>query len=225
MSPPSLRFAAHFAGPGRLDLQAMPLLFPSGNRLLTAVILALGAVACAQSPSDATGTAALLPGCLAAGDGDLQAQLRGAMVADIAWRNDQMQCEGGQRPDGQGLRVTIAGPLPADAALPPATASRPKLRFIFGIDLHDAAAGTAQALPTNLTIIVEGEQQVYATLGDDKCAVEVLQRSPLTASGGQFDRVAVRGYCTGPAADLAGNVRLLVPTFSFTAQVRNGDNP
>ena len=203
----------------------MPRLLSCANHLLAAAILALGTVACAQSPPDAAGAVSQLPGCLAAGDGNLQAELRGALVADVAWRNDQMQCEGGQRPDGQGLRVTIAGPLSADAALPPGTAGGPKLRFIFGIDLHDAAAGTAQALPTNLTIIIEGERQLYATRGDDKCAVEVLQRSPLPASGGKFDRVAVRGYCTGPAADLSGNARLLVPTFSFIAQVRNGDNP
>jgi hypothetical protein len=221
----ALRILAHFAWPGTLNCAVMPLQFPSGNLLLSAAILALATVSCAQSPPDAAGTLSQQPGCLVAGDGNLQAQLRGALVADVAWRNDQMQCEGGQRPDGQGLRVTIAGPLPTDAALSTGNASRPKLRFIFGIDLHDAAAGTAQALPTNLTIIIEGEQQLYATRGDDKCAVEILQRTPLAASGGKFDRVAVRGYCTGPAADLSGNIRLLVPTFSFIAQVRNGDNP
>lgn len=199
----------------------MPLLHHPCNRLLPAVILVLGAAACAQSPPD-VGASAALPtlaqGCLAAGDGSLQAKLRGALAADLDWRNDQMQCEGGIRPDGKGLRVTIAGPLP-DAAAPA------RLRFIFGIDLVDTASGAAQALPTNLTVIVEGEQQLYATRGDHKCAVETMQRLPLAASGGKLDRVTVRGYCTGPASDLTGDARLLVPTFAFTAVMHHGDVP
>jgi hypothetical protein len=208
----------------------MPLLHQPGTRLLAALVLALATGACAQSPSGKVATAAPAPaaGCLAAGDGTLQARLRGALVADLDWRNAQMQCAGGMRPDGQGLRVTIAGPLPVGAA--PAAASGaagapPLLRFIFGIDLHDAASGAAQVLPTNLTVIVEGAQQLFATRGDDKCAVETLERTPIAASNGKLDRVQVRGYCTGPAADLDGSVRVLVPTFAFTAVVHNGDGP
>jgi len=208
----------------------MPPLQLPGNRLLTAFIIVLAAGACAQRPADPDTTAALpalTQGCLLAGDGNLQAELRGALVADLAWRNAQMQCEGGMRPDGRGLRVTIAGPLPAAAAATAAgSATTPaRLRFIFGIDLRDSASGAAQALPTNLTIIIEGGQQLYATRGDDKCAVETLQRTPLAASNGKLDRVAARGYCTGPASDLSGNARLLVPTFAFTAVMNSGDAP
>lgn len=202
----------------------MPLLHQPGTRLLAALVLALATGACAQSPPDTAATAQPAAGCLAAGDGNLQARLRGALVADLDWRNAQMQCEGGMRPDGQGLRVTIAGPLPA-GSVPAAGATAPLLRFIFGIDLQDAASDAAQVLPTNLTVIVEGGQQLYATRGDDKCAVESLQRTPIATSSGRLDRVKVRGYCTGPAADLAGNVRVLVPTFAFTAVVHNGDGP
>lgn len=157
-------------------------------------------------------------GCLSAGDGVLQADLRGALDADLSWRNSQMQCEGGPRPDGHGLRVAIAGPLAK-----PGEPAR-QLRFIFGIDLRDTAAGVAKVLPTNLTVIVEGEQKLYATLGDDKCAVENLQRTPLNTGDGKLERVQVRGYCTEPATDLAGVTRLMVPTFSFTAVVHKGED-
>ncbi len=195
----------------------MPLLQSPASRALATLLLAMTAGACAENPRDKTASAApaAQTGCLATGDGSLQAELRGALVADLAWQNAQMQCEGGPRPDGNGIRVTIAGPLSAGQ----------QLRFIFGIDLHDTASGVAQALPTNLTVIVEGGQQLYATRGDDKCAVETLQRTPLPASNGRLDRVKVRGYCIGPASDLAGATRVLVPTFSFTALIRNGDNP
>jgi hypothetical protein len=208
----------------------MPLLQTPASRVLATLFLALAAGACAQSSTQVPAGAApaTQAGCLATGDGSLQAELRGALVADLAWQNGQMQCEGGLRPDGAGIRITIAGPLPAQAGQPqsPAGGTAPgHLRFIFGIDPHDTASGVAQALPTNLTVIIEGGKQLYATLGDDKCAVETLQRTPVPDSGGKLDRVQVRGYCTGPASDLAGTVRLFVPTFSFTAQLRNGDDP
>lgn len=169
-------------------------------------------------------SAAATPGgCIAGGGGALQAQLRGALTADLDWSNDRMLCEGGARPDGKGLRVTLAGPLPG-AGAGEAPAPR-QLRFIFGIDYQDQAAGRAQALPTNVTVILEGEGRMFATRGSDRCAVETLERLPLAAEGGRYERVHVRGYCTEPAADLGGDARLLVPTFEFTGRVATGEAP
>jgi hypothetical protein len=205
----------------------MPLLLRPTRRVLTAFLIALGAGACAQSQPevDAVEATAQVAGCLEAGDGTLQADLRGALEADLSWSNAQMQCEGGMRPDRNGIRITIAGPLPAMPARPTALPdSQSALRFIFGIDLQDTASGAAQALPTNLTVIIEGAQLLYATRGDDKCAVETLERTPL-AGNTKLERVKVRGYCSGPASDLAGTSRLFVPTFSFTALLNTGGDP
>lgn len=177
----------------------------------------LGTGACAEAPQDATAAAtAQTQGCLESGDGSLEAQVRGALVADLKWSNAEMQCDGGPHPDGSGIRITVAGPLPGTSST---------LRFIFGIDPHDTASGVAQAFPTNLTLLVEGGSQLYATRGNDKCAVETLQRTPLPKSAGGLDRVKVRGYCVGPASDIPGSTRVLVPTFSFTALLRTGDDP
>ncbi len=205
----------------------MPLPPRPSRRMLTTLLTALGAGACAQSQPDVGALSTLSPatGCLEAGDGALQAQLRGAMEADLSWKDAEMQCEGGMRPDGKGVRITIAGPLPVlPAQSAAASDSQAALRFIFGIDLQDTASGAAQALPTNLTVIVEGAQLLYATRGDDKCAVETLERTPL-AGDAKLERVSVRGYCTGPASDLAGTSRLFVPTFSFTALLNTGGDP
>lgn len=186
------------------------------TRFSVLAVIVLACAACAgehdqsanQSEIQSTQAAA---GCIAGGGGFLQAQLRGALVADLDWRNAQIKCEGGPRPDGQGLRVTFAGPLPVAEGAPPR-----QLRFIFGVDLHDIAAGAAQALPTNLTVILEGERQLYSTQGDGHCAVELLERSPLDAAKGSKQRVHARGYCLDPATNLAGDARLHVPTFEFT---------
>ena len=167
--------------------------------LLPAMLLA----ACMQKPaaSDAAAadTAVEADGeaCLA-GEGRLEAQLRGALQADLDWRAGQMQCDGDLRPDGSGLRISLAGPLDATR----------RLRFIFGIDLQDTASGPAQVLPTNLTVLVEAEATLFATRGADKCAVEDLERTLLEPG---LERVSVRGYCLGPASDLAGEQRVLVP--------------
>ena len=191
------------------------------HRLNAACLIgAIAMTACAggdpATPSGAS-TASTAPGCIAAGGGFLQAQLRGALTADVDWKNAGISCEGGPRPDGRGIRITMAGPLPGEAGR--------QVRFIFGIDSQDVAAGPARALPTNLTVILEGGGRMYATRGDDRCAVETLERSPLADAGTRLERVHARGYCTEPAAELAGDGRLLVPTFEFTGVMAAGDAP
>jgi hypothetical protein len=195
----------------------MPCLPTSLHRALALACIALGSGACAQDPADNSQPPGnRSDGCLVSGEGSLEATVRGAVVADLAWSNAEMQCDGSPHPDGRGMRVTIAGPLPG-------TSSR--LRFIFGIDPQDTASGVAQAFATNLTLIIEGSAQLYATRGKEQCAVENLQRTTLTKGPGGIDRVKVRGYCIGPASDIPGTTRVLVPTFSFTALVRTGEEP
>ena len=180
------------------------------TRFCTLAAIGLACAACStdqNSPADEADTATGAGGCFAGGDGYLRAQLRGALVADLNWSNADMQCDGGPRPDGKGLRVTFAGELPE---------STRHLRFIFGIDEHDIADGVAQAMPTNLTVILEGEEQLFATRGSERCAVENLERNALTEGDGKKLRVHARGYCVGPATNVAGDARLHIPTFEFT---------
>jgi hypothetical protein len=191
-----------------------------------ATLLGVSLVAAPNETAPATSN-----GCLASGDSFLQARVRGAIDADINWSDAQMTCEGGMRPNNRGLRISIAGPVVLGTNAATASDSKPvRLRFVFGITLRDTASGIAQALPTNLTVIVEGRQQLFATLGDDKCAVEQLEVTPLftpvadRGSGGR-QRIHARGYCIGPATDLQGLQRVLVSTFEFTSQVKSGGEP
>ena len=192
--------------------------------LMIATPLASGAPANESAPATANG-------CLPSGDSSLQARVRGAIEADINWSSAEMTCEGGMRPNNKGLRVSIAGPVVLTAGSSPAENKPVRLRFVFGITLRDTAPGVAQALPTNLTLIVEGQQKLFATLGDDKCAVEVLEVTPLLTvvadrgSSGARQRIHARGYCLVPATDLQGLERVLVSTFEFTTQVKSGDEP
>lgn len=185
--------------------------------LLAALGLVAGAgCSAADPPSPPLVAAATPPGCLPGAAGFLRARLRGAIDADLDWRDVQMQCEGGTRPDGAGVRVTIAGPLPASAG----PAAGRTLRFVFGIDTPGGASG-GSALATNVTAIVEGagdaDAAIYATRGDDKCTTDRYTRARLEADAQV--RVEARGFCVGPATRLNGDDRLLVATFDFAGRV------
>lgn len=177
-----------------------------------ATALALLLAACSPAQDAATPPAAQ-QGCLPGGAGYLRARLRGAIDADLDWRNAEMHCEGGLRPDGTGLRLTIAGPLKDTGHV---------LRFVFGIDAG-AASDEDRNLATNLTVIVEGADALYATRGDDKCTLDALHRDTPEGLAPGRRRAAARGFCTGPATSIDGTQRVLVERFDFVSQFTTED--
>src|SRR5262245_727757 len=124
---------------------------------LAALLLAFGA---GTSASPTTPPA----GCLATGDGYLRARLRGAVDLGLDWKNADMQCEGGPRPSGNGVRVSIGGPERGDGR---------RIRIVFGV-AGVSEGGSGATLRTNITLFFEGEKRAYATRGDDKCTVDSL---------------------------------------------------
>jgi hypothetical protein len=200
------------------------------RRKLMGVLLLMTAAACGKQVSapvqaDAPAqTGGLLPAaemhslCSDEPAAFLAARLRGAIDANLDWRGATLECEGGPRPDGRGLRAAFAGELTDPAG------KTHRLRFIFGIAPEDAAPGGAQARPTNLTVIIEGEATLYTTGGDGRCAAELTAREPLT-SGRALERISARGYCLAPAQNAGGDRRLLVSTFEFTGLIHSGETP
>jgi hypothetical protein len=153
--------------------------------------------------------------CLPGERGYLRAGLRGAMDRDIDWRGAQLQCEGGARPMGNGLRVSFSGTT---------TGQGQKLRIVFGI-AAPPGAHAASNLPTNITVIVEGENRLYTTRGADKCQVESMVQESLQGAPGIHDyRIAARGFCVDPATTLDGSGRLYINRFDFAGIARFEDN-
>ena len=190
-----------FAGAlrGTVDLPAM-------RALPFLACLAVLLAAPAARPA-APAAAAKGHGCLVTGNGYLRARIRGAMNLDVNWRDADMQCEGGPRPDGSGLRVAFAGPKHPDGR---------RLRLVFGVD--SAREGhPGHALPTNLTVIFEGENRLFATRGDDHCTVDELRQERVGALGGGVRswRIVARGFCIAPASTLSSDARILVSSFDF----------
>ncbi len=159
--------------------------------------------------------------CLPGERGFLRASLRGAIDADLDWRGAPLQCEGGARPGGNGLRVSFLGP---------ADSSGHRLRIVFGIAAPPGAA-RSNAAATNVTVIVEGEQRVYATRGDERCSIDAVVQEPLplasasnTAGAERGYRIAARGYCIDPATMLDGSGRLYINRFDFAGVARFEDS-
>ncbi len=150
-------------------------------------------------------------GCLARGNGYLRARIRGSLKLDVDLHNSELECDGGPRPNGSGIRVSFAGPVRSDGR---------RLRMVFGV--ATATEGVAgRELPTNLTVIFEGEQRLFATRGDDKCTVDELTQERVGTPGGPVRsyRVSARGFCIAPVKALKDEQTILVNSFDFAGSV------
>jgi hypothetical protein len=176
--------------------------------------LAAAASAAPEAPP-VPAPAAQRGGCLPGGDGYLRARIRGALNLDINWHNAQIECAGGPRPDGSGIRVSFAGPRRADGR---------RLRMVFGVGAaREGRAG--HELPTNLTVIVEGERRLFSTLGEDRCTVDRLTQQRLGSSRAAVRsyRIVARGFCISPASTLNNAEHILVSSFDFAGTAVFGD--
>ena len=190
--------------------------------MLRTALLILGTAALAGgclAARSANAPKAATASCLAGANGYLRATIRGAMNLDVNWHNGEMECEGGPRPDGSGVRVAFAGPRHADGR---------RLRLVFGVEaVQEGHPG--HDLPTNLTVIFEGEERLFATRGDDHCTVDELRQERVGALGGprRTWRIVARGFCIAPASNLTGDARILVSSFDFAglAQFDDSDTP
>jgi len=154
-------------------------------------------------------------GCLHTGNGFLRAKIRGAVNLDLDWHNAEMQCDGGARPNNSGVRVSFAGPQSSDGR---------RVRMVFGVGSATEGRG-GQALPTNLTVIFEGEKRLFATRGQDRCTVDQLAQERVGDLGGPVRtyRIVAHGFCISPANSLDDSSHILVSSFDFAGRVTFGD--
>ena len=184
-----------------------------GWTLLTLVAAGCGHADAAAPPAAAAAQVASATGCLPTHDGYLRARLRGAIDLDIDWHDADMQCDGGVRPDGHGERVTFEGPLPG---------SQTRIRFVFGL-AADPKSAQGRGIPTNITVIFEGEQKLYSTRGEDKCTIDELTQQPATRGRPGQRRASARGFCVAPATALTGDASLLLTRFDFAGPIIDED--
>jgi nucleoid-associated protein YgaU len=143
--------------------------------------------------------------CLASGDGYLHAHLAGAIDATVDWPNSGTLCEGESRDKPPGVRLSFQR-----------LEGKTDLLFVFGI------TGVSEGKPAreagvNLTIIVQGTNHLFGTLGDSRCTVDSLTQRQIGPAGSY--RVEARGFCTQPAHAVRGDGAVLVSTFEFAGPV------
>lgn len=164
--------------------------------------------------------------CLGSGRAYLRARIRGALRLDIDLHGAQLSCEGGPRFDGSGLRMGFEGRVGLRGR------RGRRVRMVFGIDgAREGRPG--RELPTNLTVIFEGERQLFATQGDGNCTVDTLRQQPIGSGSGPTRSylVTAHGFCIAPANDLSGKRRIMVTTFDFRGRAdfehapHDRDNP
>jgi hypothetical protein len=178
----------------------------------------LGAAVENKTPPTPAALSATAPaGCLATGNGFLRARIRGALNLDIDWNNAQLECGGSERPNGHGIRLSFAGPVRSGGR---------RLRMVFGVATA-AEGASGRELPTNLTVIFEGEGRLYTTRGEDRCTVDRLQQERIGALGPsqRSYRVAARGFCVSPATALGREEHILVTRFDFAGRVDFQSHP
>ena len=190
-----------------------------GRHRIAAVVAALAVTASMSSvPAHAQRsllgaglpTASLGGPCLRSGNAYLRAHIRGAIRLDVDLRGPALACQGGPRLDGSGIRMGFEGHVGS---------GKRRMRMVFGID--GAKEGRpGQELPTNLTVIFEGEKLLFATQGDGNCTVDRLTQTRIATHGhaGHAYRIVAHGFCIAPANDLGGHRRILVTTFDFAGR-------
>ena len=100
------------------------------------------------------------------------------------------------------------------------TSKGERLVLVFGIaQLREGKA--AKNLPVNVTLIREGSGEFYGTQGDDKCTLDEIEQTPLVGIPyrERSYRVAVRGFCTGPARAVSGEGSILISRFDYAGRV------
>ncbi len=154
-------------------------------------------------------------GCLPNGDGFLRAHLRGAIDTTIDWPNAGTRCQGDERPDHQGVRLSFSRE----------PASAPDLLFVFGISKVQQGR-SAHGIGVNLTVIVQGTPRVFGTRGESRCTVDSLMQQPLptppvksAAAQSSHYRLEAHGFCTQPARAVRGEGAILLTSFDFAGIV------
>jgi hypothetical protein len=165
----------------------------------------------ATAPAGAAPGAPATAGCLPSGDGYLRARVAGAIDAKIDWPNSGTRCQGEAKSVPPGVRLSFQRD----------SGSKPDLLFVFGLT-GIRAGRPAHAAGANLTIILQGTNKIFGTLGDSRCTVDSLTQRPMKTAGSY--RVEARGFCTQPAHAVRGNGDVLVSTFEFAGLVNYGSD-
>ena len=193
--------------------------FPAQFRPLAALWLCLLLPGCGQdAPEEAEEAAPINPqaGFLPAADegpqdcgdaGLVEADLFGRLEGPVRWAGDDVRCEGMPRPAGAGARLRFAGEF-ADDAQP--------IAFIIAIPAL-VRGESGNELPSNVTLIQEGQGRFFSTPDLDNCWTDVSSQTPLETEG-RF-RIDGHVYCISPLPEVNGDGSVTIDEITFSGLV------
>jgi len=170
------------------------------SRVIAALIVPLVLFTACEGPAasvdaktataDSVPTKATAPAC--GQDGQLAVELYGSIRSSLDWHADVLSCTGMRRPDGEGVRVRMSGPLETGDEVR-------TIAFILGISGLDVGQ-TGSELPTNVTLIEEGTGRFFGTRDTSGCWTDVTSQEPMDDDGDQTYRIEGTLYCVSPLA-------------------------
>jgi hypothetical protein len=139
-------------------------------------------------------------------EGQLEVRIGGAFTARVGPPARQ-SCEGGPRPDDDGLRVAYRSVVIENGD---------SLLVILG--LQDLERGqTGARLPLNVTVVREGKGEFFGTRGPDLCTADLTVHEP--AGDPDLWRLAGEGRCHGALQAVAREGEITLAPFRFSAVV------
>jgi hypothetical protein len=161
---------------------------------------------------DKPGTGAATANCV--DDGELTAEVYGAIESTLEWRDDQLECDGMPRPHGEGARLRFAGP---------AVAGGEPLNLAFIIALPRLERGrSARELPAGVTLIEENAGVFFSTPEPSTCWADIEHQVPLPGAeqdGSPEYRIAGLLYCLSPLAEVNGNRSVTLTDLRFSGRL------
>jgi len=137
----------------------------------------------------------------------LRTELYGAIRENIEWRANQLACEGMPRPNSEGARLRLSGPL-----------GDKTLAIILG--LPDLGRGeTGMEFPTNVTFIEEGSGRFFSTTDTSGCWTDIDIHEPAVAQSVSNYRIGGTLYCVSPLPELNGGSSISFTKLAFVGRL------
>lgn len=175
----------------------------SGISLILAIVLA----GCKPSGEAEVPVAAVErePELMCGDRGQVRAELYGAISTRLQWNQNQLECSGMPRPQGQGVRLRFAGNVSEDDR---------RIAVIIALpDLRRAAIGDEYA--SNVTVIEEGSGRFFSSSSPDNCLTDITMLDAIDQTG---DRFSISGvlYCVSPLAEVNGTSSVSLRELQFS---------
>jgi len=138
-------------------------------------------------------------------DGQLSADIYGAITTRLEWNKNELACNGMPRPGGRGARLRFAGIVDDGER---------HIAIIIAIpELTRDSSGTE--LESNVTLIEEGNGRFFSTPDLNNCLTDITSLVVLGDSSGRYS-ISGALYCVSPLPEINGKSSVSIPELHFS---------